>query len=291
MPDARISLLRDKCESLLAQLIQPPVFTSVQPVAKETESNSPEAELLLELLHRSFSEPEAGQRSQPETLKAARQLGEHYAVAGAEVRELIGHLLQACQEPGNASQSTQQRQTELLACAVAAYLGERTRHLAEQAQRDPLTQLFNRAAFDRCLHAELARARRYGRALSLSLFELTVDQSGLSTVQLDNAIIDEVLQQCAKLLQSCLRQSDLAFRYSRNEFAVLLPETVGEAAGHVIQRLRERLQPPLAQRPEPIGLSYGTASFPAEADTALALLKIADARLQENKPARRAEQS
>jgi diguanylate cyclase (GGDEF)-like protein len=293
MPDARISLLRDKCESLLAQLIQPPIFTSVQSIANEAENNSPEAELLLELIHRSFREGEAGQRSQHEMLKAARQLGECYAAVGAEVSGLIGPLLQACQEPGKVSQSIQQRQTELLACAVEAYLGERTRHLAEQAQRDPLTQLFNRAAFDQCLHAELARARRYGRALSLLLFELELDQSKLSNEHFDNAASDEVLQQFANLLESSLRQSDLTFRYGRNEFVILLPETAVEAAGHVAQRLCERLQPSLriAQLPKPIGFSCSTASFPAEADTALALLKVADVRLHESKHAHQAEQS
>ena len=291
MSDSRVSLLRERCESLLAQLVQPFSITPVQPFTYVAETHRPEAEVLFELLRRSFTEGDNGQRLQHEALKTAHQLGEYYAEAGAEVRELIGQLLQACHESGSASQRNQQRQTELLCCAVEAYVGDRTRHLAEQAQRDPLTKLFNRAVFDQRLHDELARARRYRRALSLVLFDL--DQFKLINDRLGHPAGDEVLQQFAKLLRSSLRQSDTAFRYGGDEFAALLPETASEAAGNLLQRLQERLQHSLrvAQLPEPVGISYGSASFPADAGSALDLLKVADARLYEDKRANQMKQS
>lgn len=285
MPDSRVSLLRERCESLLAQLVQVPTVTSAQPVAAASENRRPEAELLLELIRRSFTELQVGQRLHHEALNAAHQLGECYAETGVEVHELIGRLLQACHEPGRASQPQRQRQTEILACAVAAYINERTRHLAEQAQRDHLTQLFNRAVFDQRLHDELARARRYGRALSLALFDL--DQFKLINDRLGHPAGDEVLQGFANLLQSALRQTDLAFRYGGDEFAALLPETAIEAAERVLERLQERLRYslPAARLRESVGISFGLASFPADADSALALLKVADARLYECKRA------
>jgi diguanylate cyclase (GGDEF)-like protein len=283
MPDSRVSLLREQCESLLAQLVHPPVITPARPPARVAETRRPEAGVLLELIHRSFTEGVAGQNLQPEALKAAQQLGECHAEAGAEVRELIGQLLQACHDSG---QGNQQRRLELLCCAVEAYVNDRTRHLAEQAQRDPLTRLFNRAVFDQRLHDELARARRYGRALSLVLLDL--DQFKLINDRFGHPAGDEVLQQFANLLQSSLRQTDVAFRYGGDEFAALLPETVSAAAGHMLQRLQERLHHSLriAQLHEPVGLSCGSASFPADADSALALLKVADARLYEEKRAK-----
>jgi diguanylate cyclase (GGDEF)-like protein len=270
----------------LAQLVQPLAVTPAQPFTKVAERGKPEAEVLIELIRRTFADGAAGQRLQHETLNAARQLGECHAKAGAEVRELIGQLLQASHALGGARQDHQQRQMELLACAVEAYLNDRTSHLAEQAQRDPLTKLFNRAVFDQRLHDELARARRYERVVSLMLFDL--DQFKLINDQFGHPAGDEVLQQFAPLLQSSLRQSDIAFRYGGDEFAALLPETAGEAAGHLLQRLRERLHHSLrvAQLREPVGISCGSASFPADADSALALLKVADARLYEDKRAK-----
>ncbi len=288
MPDSRISLLRERCESLLAQLVQPLTTIPTRPLNGVAETRRPEAEVLLKLIHRSFDEEVTGQRSQHEALEAARQFGECQAKDGTEVHELIGQLLQACHGSGNANQ---QRQTELLSCAIEAYLGDRTRHLADQAQRDPLTKLFNRAVFDQRLHDELARARRYERVLSLVLFDL--DQFKLINDRLGHPAGDEVLQQFANMLQSSLRQSDMAFRYGGDEFAALLPETAGEAAGHLLQRLQERLHhsPRVAQLREPIGISCGNASFPTDADTALALLKVADTRLYEDKRAKQLKQS
>jgi diguanylate cyclase (GGDEF)-like protein len=291
MPDSRVSLLRVSCESLLAQLIQTPIITSLQPFNNAAEDGRPEVESLIALIRRSFTEPAAKQGLQPEALKAARQLGECYAEADAEVHGLISQLLEACQQSGSMDQGSQQKQTELLACAVEAYVSERTRHLAEQAQRDPLTRLFNRAVFEQRSRDELARAQRYGRALSLVLFD--VDQLKLINDRLGHPAGDEVLQQFANLLQSALRQSDLAFRYGGDEFAALLPETDSAAAGQVLQRLQERLHHSLrvARLPEPVGISYGSASFPADANSALALLKVADARLYEDKRANQAKHS
>ena len=287
MPDSRVSLLRERCESLLAELVHPLSSTPVQPFTHVAETRRPEAEALIELIRRSFTEGGNGQRLQHEALKAARQLGECHN----EVRELIGQLLQACDDLGGAKESHRQRRIELLACAVEAYVGERTRHLAEQAQRDSLTGLFNRAVFDQRLHDELARARRYGRTLSLVLLDL--DQFKLINDRFGHPAGDEVLQQFANLLRASLRQSDVAFRYGGDEFAALLPETAVEAVGHLLQRLQERLHhsPRVTQLREPVGISCGSASFPADADSALALLKAADERLYEDKRANQMKQS
>ena len=49
---------------------------------------------------------------------------------------------------------------------------------------------------------------------------------------------DKVLQALAGVIGRCLRNSDSGFRYGGEEFILLLPETTGEAARILAERLR-----------------------------------------------------
>jgi diguanylate cyclase (GGDEF)-like protein len=96
---------------------------------------------------------------------------------------------------------------------------------------------------------------------------------------------DEVLQSIAQIMQSSLRHSDLAFRYGGDEFAALFPETSHQAAVHVAQRLEQRFAQHWADRCAAegktlvCGLSWGVASFPADAADTVTLVRVADEQL------------
>jgi diguanylate cyclase (GGDEF)-like protein len=265
MLDSNIAFLRDGCESLLAQLTRSPARAVSEP------------QTFVELLRCVPAQPALRQ----EALAQARNLGERCAASQGDVQELLGHLLHACQIGVRPSQVQLELQTEIMGAAVKAYVSSVTQHLVEQTQRDPLTQLFNRAAFDQRLREELTRARRYQRELSLVLFDL----DGFKQVndRFGHPAGDEVLQRFAGFLQASLRQSDAAFRYGGDEFAALLPETSGASAWQVAERLEQRWR--VGGAPEPAGISFGVATFPHDATQAAELLQLADARLYENKQA------
>ncbi|MBI1764290.1 MAG: GGDEF domain-containing protein [Acidobacteria bacterium] len=266
MPDSMVALLRDNCESLLAQLAQ-------TPVERAAEFNT-----LLEIVSLTCATPGLNE----DAFKAARKLGEWYARYNGDLQDLIGQLLLASQFPGEGHLPKQQA---LLASAIKAYLHTMTRQLQEQAQQDPLTKLFNRAVFEHRWQEELARARRYGRELTLALFDL--DQFKQGSGRLGRPAGDEVLCHFATVLQTSLRQSDVAFRYGDDEFATLLPETGCAAAMPILQRLEARLLEACqaeAVRP-PFGIRYGFATYPADGQGAGELLRLADARLYEHKRA------
>jgi diguanylate cyclase (GGDEF)-like protein len=264
MPDSMVALLRDNCESLLAQL-------ACTPVQRATEFNT-----LLEIVGLTCAVPGLSEDS----LKAARKLGEWYAKHNGDLQDLIGQLLVASQA---ANESNLLKQQALLASAVKAYLHGVTRQLQEQAQQDALTKLFNRAVFEQCWQTELARARRYGRELTLVLFDL--DQFKQVNDRLGHPAGDAVLRQFAAVLQASLRQSDIAFRYGGDEFAALLPETGSAAAAAVLQRLETRLRENCQTEflDTPFGISYGLATFPTDGQSAGELVRLADARLYEHK--------
>jgi len=174
---------------------------------------------------------------------------------------------------------------ELLSVEIERLIERRALALAEQAERDPVTTLPNRAAFDRRLRVEIGRAQRYGRELSVVLFD--VDRFKSVNDQFGHPAGDQALLQVARILKSSLRQSDAVFRYGGDEFAAVCPETSGEAMARVLRRLESNLRVPgieahLSRR---LGLSWGAASFPADAVEEGELIRIADKRLYDCKRA------
>src|SRR6266545_1429179 len=179
---------------------------------------------------------------------------------------------------------------ELLSAKIGRLVERRSLAWAEQSERDSVTALPNRAAFNRRLRGEIERARRYRRELSVVLFD--IDRFKSVNDRFGHPEGDRLLAEVANLLKSSLRQSDAVFRYGGDEFAALCPETSGEAMAHALRRFESnmligsRLRGRLA---EPLGISWGAASFPADANEEGELIRIADDRLYDRKRSRRRE--
>jgi diguanylate cyclase (GGDEF)-like protein len=271
MLNSRIALLRANCERLLAQLSQPQTtrISLQERVGEPASAVTPQAASL----------SAAAAEASAEACEYARRLGERFAAGQRPVEELISQLLQA----GRPSQQQFHQQAQLVTAGVKAYLNTVTGQLTEQAQRDALTKLFNRAVFDQRVREELSRAQRYQREFALVLFDL--DQFKQVNDQLGHLVGAEVLQRFAGFLRASLRQTDSAFRYGGDEFAALLPETGVAAARHVLERLEQRWVEDCRREPSRamVGMSFGVAAYPQDAPGAVALLKVADARLYEHK--------
>lgn len=101
---------------------------------------------------------------------------------------------------------------------------------------DTLTGLFNTRHLHERLPAEIERAQRYNRPLSLLV--LDCDHFKRINDTFGHLEGDRVLQGLAGVIRDCLRRSDSAFRYGGEEFVVLLPETELTAARLLAERLR-----------------------------------------------------
>jgi diguanylate cyclase (GGDEF)-like protein len=172
------------------------------------------------------------------------------------------------------------RLDKLLSAKIGRMVEQRSLAWAEQAECDPVTALPNRAAFNRRLRGEIERARRYHRELSVVLFD--IDRFKSVNDRFGHPEGDRLLAEVAGLLKSSLRQSDAIFRYGGDEFAALCPETSGKAMAHVLRRLESNI--PVESRlrgrlVEPLSISWGAASFPADANEEGELIRIADDRL------------
>jgi diguanylate cyclase (GGDEF)-like protein len=95
--------------------------------------------------------------------------------------------------------------------------------LEYQTLHDSLTTLPNRVLLKIRLEQTLATARR--KKLNISLFMLDLDRFKEINDSLGHHTGDHILQEVAKRLLTCLRESDTVARLGGDEFAILLPET------------------------------------------------------------------
>lgn len=116
---------------------------------------------------------------------------------------------------------------------------EAARHALEDlANKDGLTGLMNRRHFMQAAGAELQRAQRYRRPVSVGMADL--DAFKKLNDSYGHAAGDAVLRAFAELAGDVLRQSDLVCRYGGEEFAFLFPESTPAEAERLAERLRAR---------------------------------------------------
>lgn len=111
--------------------------------------------------------------------------------------------------------------------------------LAQRAQIDGLTGLWNRAHFDERWAEEYKRTQRSGSPLSLAVFDL--DHFKQINDTYGHPAGDSVLQGVARLIQQAARQADVACRYGGEEFIVIMPDTSPEQALNLCERVRVAL--------------------------------------------------
>jgi len=147
---------------------------------------------------------------------------------------------------------------------------ERTRmmqKLQKLATTDGLTKLYNSRSFYSQLELEVDRYNRYKHPLSLLL--LDIDNFKEFNDNFGHLEGDKVLVRFSQIIKSCLRTNDSAYRYGGEEFTVILPETNGDEAKTVAQRIRSSLETekfePVPDRNAKITISIGvTQYFPKE---------------------------
>jgi diguanylate cyclase (GGDEF)-like protein len=151
------------------------------------------------------------------------------------------------------------------------------------AYRDPLTGLWNRRYFEERLNEELSRSQRAGLSRRFSVMVLDLNDFKATNDRHGHLVGDAVLKDVGVFLATHLRQHDVACRTGGDEFSVLLPDLSAEDCGHLIDRLRSRLDVANAARRIPIALSIGTASWPVGGDSVEALMSCADEAMYADK--------
>ncbi len=162
-------------------------------------------------------------------------------------------------------------------------LGRQADRLAELSQTDALTGLLNGRGFSARLRAELKRSKRYGESLTL----LFLDLDALKNIndRHGHRAGSEALRQVARVIQSELRETDVAARWGGDEFTILAPNTSPPAAMALAERIRSRI----AEQADPFQLtvSIGVATHVGDDEgmpgNSATILRAADEALYEAK--------
>ncbi len=139
-------------------------------------------------------------------------------------------------------------------------LQELVRQLQALSVTDWLTGLKNHGYFFERLDEELDRALRHRRPMTVVLGDL--DDFKQINDSRGHVAGDRVLQAVGQAMLEELRTADVVCRIGGEEFGIILPETDGQGAFLVAERIRERV----AAEPVPgvgkITISFGIASVP-----------------------------
>jgi diguanylate cyclase (GGDEF)-like protein len=149
---------------------------------------------------------------------------------------------------------------------------------------DGLTQLYNKRYFLEFLEREMARCHRYGRALSLLMFD--IDHFKKINDSSGHLAGDAILRDLSKMVKERVRKEECAARYGGEEFCIVLPESGPEKArrfGDKILRMAADHEFLFENNPIPVTISIGVADMTPTMTEVMQFIKAADSNLYKAK--------
>lgn len=197
----------------------------------------------------------------------------------------LGHLELCRRNPFSASE---RRLVAILADALGRAVESRRvfAQIRSEAERDHLTGLLNRRAFDRDIAAAVERAVREDLALAVYFLDLDGFKGYNDTN--GHAEGDRALQRIARALLAQVRDTDQVYRFGGDEFVVIAVGIEGLEAILLAERLRLASMARIGvERGYQLTVSVGMATCRGSGCTASALLKEADTAMYREKDERR----
>jgi len=167
--------------------------------------------------------------------------------------------------------------------SVGAQIGQSfQRRLAEDrlrfiASHDSLTDLPNRSMLNERLKHALHQGARYNRGIAVMFID--IDRFKVINDSLGHSAGDRMLQDCARRLTECLRESDTIARLGGDEFVVMIENfTAPRDAIVVAQKVLVGMAKPFFVDGQEflVSASIGISTFPDDGADAETLLKNAD---------------
>ncbi|HEY7268443.1 MAG TPA: GGDEF domain-containing protein [Dehalococcoidia bacterium] len=159
---------------------------------------------------------------------------------------------------------------------------------------EPVTWVYTRRHFLESLEQEVMRSRRYGRGLSVIVFD--IDDFGEFNANYGHTLGDRVLRSVAMTLAGSVAPPEIVARYGGDEFAVLLPETNRAAAVQLTASIVSKLASLSVfdgaggGDMQSVSASAAIVSYPEDGGTRDELLASAEIGIEQSKEDRRAAQ-
>ncbi len=171
-----------------------------------------------------------------------------------------------------------------IAQRAALALDNTYRHalVQQQARLDSLTNVYNHGYFIQTLHEQANACKAQNQPLSLIMLDIDYFKQYNDTF--GHLIGDEVLIGLCDVIRSHIKNTDAVGRWGGEEFCISLPNTNGQQALQVAQRIRETMTSLKVRNNEQMTIpiptvSQGIAIFPAETEDITKLIDLADKRL------------
>lgn len=168
-------------------------------------------------------------------------------------------------------------------------LKENLQQVTSESQKDFLTNLYNRKAYDRLLDEATENAAADETPGDLCLLMIDIDHFKAFNDNFGHLLGDEVIKLVAKSLTDCVKGADIVARYGGEEFSVILPNTPMAGAEKVAEIIRHTISKREMKRKDSgesygrITVSIGISKFRGVDDTPLTLIKRADDALYKSK--------
>ncbi|MDP2949438.1 MAG: diguanylate cyclase [Chloroflexota bacterium] len=154
-----------------------------------------------------------------------------------------------------------------------------------RAITDGLTGLYNHAYFHQRLSEEIERSKRYGYDFAVVITD--IDNFKSYNDERGHPAGDKVLCLAGDSIQSQMRRSDVACRYSGDEFAAILMQADLRRAQTAVERIETVFAAKLQELNDPatacLSLSAGIAYYPDDGLTVDELAKVAELSLRSAK--------
>ncbi len=157
--------------------------------------------------------------------------------------------------------------------------------LVALAERDPLTNLYNRRRFHEELERQLAEAKRHG-GFQVGLVAIDLDGFKPINDRFGHQAGDEVLVGLAEGVGRIIRRNEMFFRVGGDEFCVLVSSTNERELSELASRLVEgvdALRFTFEGEAAGVTASIGIALYPTHADGGEALIAAADEAMYRSK--------
>ena len=173
-----------------------------------------------------------------------------------------------------------------LAPLVMMYKAMMVPQLRQEAQTDSKTGLWNARHFATLFQAEMERARRFDRPLTMIMADLDLLRNVNNPY--GHLAGDTVLSGIGLIVRQTIREYDIAGRFGGEEFAIVLPETSPAEARVLAERIRAAVEAhsfKITTSPTPIKctMSLGVACFPEDAAETEPLVHCADVAVYQAK--------
>jgi diguanylate cyclase len=204
------------------------------------------------------------------------------------IRQVIDHYQQTDRAQQELAEQLQTLGAKIKTMEVEA---EKNRTILEthrqKALHDPLTELPNREAYNERASAEVQRWQRYGRPLTIAIFD--IDHFKRINDTYGHQAGDRVIKVIGRSIAKRLREVDFFCRYGGEEFVALMPETDGATALAVLESVRDAIANAAfnyKDQPMSITMSVGLSEFKTN-DTLESAFERADQALYGAKSAGR----